>query len=123
MPDVDGFQFITRPRGSTDATVRDIPAAALAAFARSDDRTKALRSGFEMHMSKPVDPGELVASLAMLVRRGARPLVPRQPRQAPALSGVEGRRCRATNGIPRLPQNACSSGNTSCSIRSPASNT
>jgi len=72
MPAVDGFQFITRLRGSDDAEVRNIPAAALTAFARSEDRTKALRSGFEMHLAKPVDPGELVASVATLVRRGAK---------------------------------------------------
>jgi DNA-binding response OmpR family regulator len=42
---------------------------ALTAFARSDDRTKALQSGIEMHLAKPVDPGELVASVATLVRR------------------------------------------------------
>jgi PAS domain S-box-containing protein len=70
MPAVDGFQFITRLRGSDDAEIRNIPAAALTAFARSEDRTKALRSGFEMHLAKPVDPGELVASVATLVRRG-----------------------------------------------------
>ena len=52
--------------------VRDIPATALTAFARSDDRTKALRSGFEMHLAKPVDPAELVASVATLVRRAAK---------------------------------------------------
>ena len=46
-----------------------MPAAALTAFARSEDRTKALRSGFEMHLAKPVDPGELVASVATLFRR------------------------------------------------------
>jgi signal transduction histidine kinase/ActR/RegA family two-component response regulator len=72
MPEMDGFQFIARVRGSNDALVRDIPAAALTAFARSDDRTKALQSGFEMHLAKPVDPGELVASVATLVRRPSR---------------------------------------------------
>jgi PAS domain S-box-containing protein len=72
MPEMDGFEFIARVRGSPDAYVRDIPAAALTAFARSEDRTKALRSGFEMHLAKPVDPGELVASVATLVRRGSR---------------------------------------------------
>jgi PAS domain S-box-containing protein len=72
MPTVDGFQFIARLRGSDDKEVRNIPAAALTAFARSEDRTRALRSGFEMHLAKPVDPGELVASVATLVRRGAK---------------------------------------------------
>jgi PAS domain S-box-containing protein len=71
MPEMDGFEFISRVRASDDPHVRDIPAAALTAFARADDRTKALRSGFEMHMTKPVDPGELVASVATLVRRSS----------------------------------------------------
>jgi PAS domain S-box-containing protein len=69
MPDVDGFELIRRIRASEDPSVSELPAAALTAFARSEDRTRALRSGFEMHLSKPVDPGELVASVATLVRR------------------------------------------------------
>ena len=69
MPEVDGFELISRIRASANPDVRDTPAAALTAFARSEDRTRALRSGFEMHLAKPVDPGELVASVATLVRR------------------------------------------------------
>ena len=69
MPEMDGFELIRRIRQSTDPAVRNLPAAALTAFARSEDRTKALRSGFEMHLAKPVDPGELVASVATLARR------------------------------------------------------
>jgi PAS domain S-box-containing protein len=69
MPGMSGFELITRIRASSDSAVRDIPAAALTAFARSEDRTKALRSGFEIHLAKPVDPGELVASVSTLVRR------------------------------------------------------
>jgi PAS domain S-box-containing protein len=69
MPDVDGFELIKRIRASNDHKVSEVPAAALTAFARSEDRTKALQSGFEMHLSKPVDPAELVASVATLVRR------------------------------------------------------
>jgi len=69
MPSMDGFEFIARVRGSLDLRLRDLPAAALTAFARSEDRTRALRSGFEMHLAKPVDPGELVASVATLMKR------------------------------------------------------
>ena len=69
MPEMDGFDLIRRIRSSTDPAVRHIPAAALTAFARSEDRTKALRSGFQMHLAKPVDPGELIASVATLARR------------------------------------------------------
>jgi CheY-like chemotaxis protein/anti-sigma regulatory factor (Ser/Thr protein kinase) len=72
MPHMNGFEFIARIRDAASAEVRDIPAAALTAFARSDDRTRALKSGFEMHLAKPVDPGELVASVATLVRRAAK---------------------------------------------------
>jgi PAS domain S-box-containing protein len=69
MPEMDGFEFITRIRKSENAAIRNLPAAALTAFARSEDRTRALRSGFEMHLAKPIDPGELVASVATLARR------------------------------------------------------
>jgi CheY-like chemotaxis protein len=69
MPGMDGFELITRIRASPNTAIRSLPAAALTAFARSEDRTKALRSGFEMHLAKPVDPGELVASVATLIRR------------------------------------------------------
>jgi PAS domain S-box-containing protein len=69
MPEMDGFEVIKRVRASPNPAIRDLPAAALTAFARSEDRTRALRSGFEMHLAKPIDPGELVASVATLVRR------------------------------------------------------
>jgi signal transduction histidine kinase/CheY-like chemotaxis protein len=71
MPLMDGYEFIRSVRGSPNARVRRVPAAALTAFARSEDRIKVLRSGFEMHLAKPIDPGELVASVATLVRRAA----------------------------------------------------
>jgi PAS domain S-box-containing protein len=69
MPELDGFEFIERLRGSPNPAIRDIPAAALTAFARTEDRTRAMRSGFEMHLAKPIDPGELVASVGTLVKR------------------------------------------------------
>ncbi len=69
MPEIDGFELIKRVRALPNSEVSNVPAAALTAFARSEDRTKALQSGFEMHLAKPVDPGELVASVATLVRR------------------------------------------------------
>jgi PAS domain S-box-containing protein len=69
MPEIDGFELIKRIRALPNSEVSNVPAAALTAFARSEERTKALQSGFEMHLAKPVDPGELVASVATLVRR------------------------------------------------------
>jgi PAS domain S-box-containing protein len=70
MPEIDGFELIRRIRQSPDRAIRHIPAAALTAYARSEDRTRTLRSGFQMHLSKPIDPSELVAAVEALVGRG-----------------------------------------------------
>jgi CheY-like chemotaxis protein len=69
MPGMDGFELIDRIRQSPDQVVRDIPAAALTAYARSEDRSKALRSGFSLHLAKPIDPAELVAGIGALARQ------------------------------------------------------
>jgi CheY-like chemotaxis protein len=69
MPVMDGFALIAEVRHSSDAAVRDIPAAALTAFARSEDRVRAMRSGFELHLSKPIEPAELMAAAVSLSRR------------------------------------------------------
>ena len=69
MPHVNGFQFIDRLRRHPDSRVQNVPAAALTAYARSEDRTKALASGFQIHLAKPIDPAELVATVAALARR------------------------------------------------------
>jgi signal transduction histidine kinase/ActR/RegA family two-component response regulator len=73
MPLMDGFELIQRLRTSQDEAARRIPAAALTAYARSEDRAKALKSGFEMHLSKPIDPAELIASVKALTRRRTLP--------------------------------------------------
>jgi PAS domain S-box-containing protein len=69
MPVMDGFALIAQVRGSADNAIREIPAAALTAFARSEDRVRAMESGFEVHLSKPIDPAELMATVAALARR------------------------------------------------------
>jgi CheY-like chemotaxis protein len=69
MPRVDGFGLIDRVRRHLDPRVRDVPAAALTAYARSEDRMKALRAGFQIHLAKPIDPAELVTTIAALARR------------------------------------------------------
>jgi PAS domain S-box-containing protein len=69
MPHVDGFQFMERLRQHPDPRVRSLPAAALTAYARSEDRTRVLSSGFHIHLAKPIDPAELVATIASLTRR------------------------------------------------------
>jgi CheY-like chemotaxis protein len=69
MPDVDGFELLRRVRALGEARGGKVPAVALTAFARSEDRTRALRAGFLVHVSKPVEPAELVATVASVVGR------------------------------------------------------
>ena len=72
MPDVDGYELLRRIRALGLGGVR-LPAIALTAFARSEDRTRALRAGFLAHVAKPVEPSELVATVASLVGRADDP--------------------------------------------------
>jgi CheY-like chemotaxis protein len=69
MPEMTGFDLIDLLRASEHAAIRNIPAAALTAFARSEDRTEALRRGFHLHLSKPIEPSELMAAVARLLNR------------------------------------------------------
>ena len=72
MPDMDGFELIRSVRALPGPNAR-LPALALTAYARVEDRTRALREGFDMHLAKPIDPSELLAVLGTLVadrRRG-----------------------------------------------------
>jgi PAS domain S-box-containing protein len=69
MPDVDGYELLRRVRALGEARGGRIPAVALTAFARSEDRTRALRSGFQVHVAKPVEPAELVATIASVIGR------------------------------------------------------
>jgi len=67
MPGEDGYQLIQKVRALEHPRDREIPVAALTAFTRKEDRAKSIASGFQDHMSKPVEPArlvELVASLA-----------------------------------------------------------
>ena len=52
-----------------DEALAQIPAAALTAFARVEDRERALREGFQIHVSKPAPPAALAAAVAELARR------------------------------------------------------
>jgi PAS domain S-box-containing protein len=68
MPAVDGFELIRRIR-ELSPSIRDVPAAALTAYAQPEDRTRALRSGFQVHLAKPIDPGELLTAVERLAGR------------------------------------------------------
>ncbi len=66
MPDQDGYDFIKQVRRLKPQEGGRTPAAALTAFARAEDRTRALRAGYQTHVSKPVEPTELTAVVASL---------------------------------------------------------
>lgn len=69
MPRMDGFALIGQLRQHQNPKVRELPAAALTAYARSEDRMRALDAGFQIHLAKPIDPAELVATIASLAKR------------------------------------------------------
>ena len=66
MPGEDGYQLVRRIRASSASAIASIPAAALTAFARDEERQQALRAGFQVHLAKPVDGRSLVAAVADL---------------------------------------------------------
>ncbi|HEV3211722.1 MAG TPA: PAS domain S-box protein [Chthoniobacterales bacterium] len=61
MPDVDGYSLMRRIRALDDGQKSQVAAVALTAYARLEDRTEAMRAGFQNHLPKPVEPAELLA--------------------------------------------------------------
>ena len=73
MPGEDGYTLIRRVRALPSPQKASVPAAALTAYARDDQRQAALTAGFQMHIAKPVDPPQLVRSIAKLLPDGTGP--------------------------------------------------
>ena len=73
MPEKDGYELIREVRNMPAANGGRTPAIALTAFARSEDRTRALLAGYQIHLSKPIEPPELLATVASLVGRTVGP--------------------------------------------------
>jgi PAS domain S-box-containing protein len=67
MPDEDGYSLIRRIRALNDGHKSEVAAVALTAYARLEDRTDAIRAGFQNHLPKPVEPAELLAVVHSLV--------------------------------------------------------
>ena len=67
MPEINGFELIRRIRQLDNSRSRPLPAIALTAYARSEDRQRSLLAGFHMHLSKPIEARELIASIAGLL--------------------------------------------------------
>jgi PAS domain S-box-containing protein len=66
MPGQDGYELITKIRSRTAERGGNVPAVALSSYTRPEDRSRALAAGFQVHVSKPVDPNRLVAVVASL---------------------------------------------------------
>jgi len=71
MSGTDGYQLLRELRLRTAAQGGVVPALALSAYTRTEDRLRALRAGFQLHLAKPVQPSELVAVVASLAARRA----------------------------------------------------
>jgi signal transduction histidine kinase/ActR/RegA family two-component response regulator len=72
MPGEDGYELIRKVRALPAGRGGKVPAIALTAYARTEDRLRALRAGYQMHISKPVELAELVAVMASLIGRSDR---------------------------------------------------
>ena len=68
MPDVDGYELLKRVRALDASRPSPIPAIAITAYARVEDRQRSLLAGYNMHLSKPIEAPELVAAMAGLLR-------------------------------------------------------
>ena len=69
MPGIDGYDLIRQVRGLPSERGGKVPAIALTAYTRTEDRLQSLRAGYDMHVPKPVELAELVAVAATVVRR------------------------------------------------------
>jgi CheY-like chemotaxis protein len=69
MPGEDGYSLIKRVRALGADRGGAVPALALTAYARAEDRVRAVRAGFQTHVVKPVEPAELITMVASLAGR------------------------------------------------------
>jgi len=69
MPEEDGYSLIRKVRQLPVEQNGRIPALAMTAYARMEDRTRALLAGYQMHLPKPIVPAELLVTLTSLAQR------------------------------------------------------
>jgi signal transduction histidine kinase len=70
MPGRDGYSLLQEIRALADASLRDVPAIALTAYASHDEAERARAAGFQVHLAKPVEPAHLIATVASLLSPG-----------------------------------------------------
>jgi PAS domain S-box-containing protein len=69
MPDEDGYGLLQRLRADENPRLKSLPAVALTGYASEEDRARALKAGFQIHLAKPVDPQALLAAVEQLVKK------------------------------------------------------
>jgi len=72
MPVMDGYDLMRKIRALPPDRGGEVPAAALTAYARAEDRRRALNAGYSIHLPKPVEPSELISVVATLARLARR---------------------------------------------------
>jgi CheY-like chemotaxis protein len=70
MPDENGYDLIRNVRAREAKRGGQIPALAVTAYARIEDRAQAIAAGYQQHAAKPIEPAELAAAVATLAGRG-----------------------------------------------------
>ena len=89
MPEESGYDLLRQLRSLPAELGGQTPAVALTAYATAHDRVKVLRAGFQMHISKPVQPAELAAVVASLARKTGSAIQSSRPRLAASLDRDE----------------------------------
>ncbi|WP_375504320.1 response regulator, partial [uncultured Nostoc sp.] len=69
MPDEDGYSLIRKLRSQPPELGGNIPAAALTAYTRAEDRMRAIQEGYQLHLPKPIEAAELATVVARLAGR------------------------------------------------------
>jgi CheY-like chemotaxis protein len=69
MPGEDGYDLLKRLRADSGPEARELPAIALTGYASEEDRTRSLAAGFQIHLTKPIDPQALIAAVSQLVKK------------------------------------------------------
>lgn len=69
MPEVDGYQLISKIRSLQTSACKDVPAIALTAYAREEEKARALNTGFQMHISKPISNYQLVTAVSSMAQK------------------------------------------------------
>jgi CheY-like chemotaxis protein len=66
MPEMDGYQLMEKVRAAEATRGRSLPAMALTAYAREEDRERSIAAGYQRHLVKPVEPSDLITAVSEL---------------------------------------------------------